>query len=265
MLPRVIVHNAVSVDGRIDWFAPDIGLFYELASRWQEDAILAGSETIVKGLSAEGVPVEEDVGASPPSPDPADKRPLLVIPDSRGRVRNWHYLRAQPYWRDAMALCSRATPAEYLAYLRERRVDYIVAGEDLRAALANLYETRGVRAVRVDSGGTLNGVLLRAGLVDEVSVLISPRPRRRHDAALVLPCARPDVGRGGHPPEAHARRAPGRRHRLAALRGSQVAPGAQLRASAGSWPSWQTDFYAVVAGLRSLSQKWEVVLQNGGS
>jgi len=28
--------------------------------------------------------------------------------------------------------------------------------------------------VRVDSGGTLNGLLLRAGLVDEVSVLIHP-------------------------------------------------------------------------------------------
>jgi 2,5-diamino-6-(ribosylamino)-4(3H)-pyrimidinone 5'-phosphate reductase len=28
--------------------------------------------------------------------------------------------------------------------------------------------------VQVDSGGTLNGALLRAGLVDEVSLLISP-------------------------------------------------------------------------------------------
>lgn len=27
MLPRVILYNAVSVDARIDWFKPDIGLF----------------------------------------------------------------------------------------------------------------------------------------------------------------------------------------------------------------------------------------------
>ncbi|OPY30427.1 MAG: 2,5-diamino-6-ribosylamino-4(3H)-pyrimidinone 5'-phosphate reductase [Methanocella sp. PtaU1.Bin125] len=32
----------------------------------------------------------------------------------------------------------------------------------------------GVRKVRTDSGGTINGVLLRKGLVDEVSVLLHP-------------------------------------------------------------------------------------------
>jgi 2,5-diamino-6-(ribosylamino)-4(3H)-pyrimidinone 5'-phosphate reductase len=41
-------------------------------------------------------------------------------------------------------------------------------------ALEELNARYGVRTVRVDSGGTLNGVLLRAGLVDEVSVLIGP-------------------------------------------------------------------------------------------
>ncbi|MEO0433105.1 MAG: dihydrofolate reductase family protein, partial [Cyanobacteria bacterium J06656_5] len=32
----------------------------------------------------------------------------------------------------------------------------------------------GVTVVRVDSGGTLNGVLLRAGLVDELHLLVHP-------------------------------------------------------------------------------------------
>jgi 2,5-diamino-6-(ribosylamino)-4(3H)-pyrimidinone 5'-phosphate reductase len=45
---------------------------------------------------------------------------------------------------------------------------------DLRAALECLADRHGVKTVRVDSGGTLNGVLLRNGLVDEVSVLVSP-------------------------------------------------------------------------------------------
>jgi 2,5-diamino-6-(ribosylamino)-4(3H)-pyrimidinone 5'-phosphate reductase len=61
--------------------------------------------------------------------------------------------------------------------LRARRVDYVVAGEervDLGAALEALHARYGVRLVRVDSGGILNGALLRAGLVDEVSVLIHP-------------------------------------------------------------------------------------------
>ena len=31
---HVVVHNAVSVDGRIDGFAPDVGRYYELAGSW---------------------------------------------------------------------------------------------------------------------------------------------------------------------------------------------------------------------------------------
>ena len=49
MLPRVIVHSMVSVDGRIDWFQPDVGLFYETVRNWSEDCTLAGSTTILTG------------------------------------------------------------------------------------------------------------------------------------------------------------------------------------------------------------------------
>ncbi|MCJ7708584.1 MAG: dihydrofolate reductase family protein [Anaerolineales bacterium] len=45
---------------------------------------------------------------------------------------------------------------------------------DLRAALEELNARHEVGVVRVDSGGTLNGVLLRAGIVDEVSLLVHP-------------------------------------------------------------------------------------------
>ena len=53
----------------------------------------------------------------------------------------------------------------------------IIAGKqnvDLRAALEVLNTQFGTQRVRVDSGGILNGVFLRAGLVGEVSVIVSP-------------------------------------------------------------------------------------------
>lgn len=174
MLPKVIVYNAVSLDGRIDWFTPDIGLFYGLAATWQEDATLVGSETI---LTAESQAAPEEEAAEPPEPPSDDQRPLLVVVDSRGRVRNWDYWKRQPYWRGAVVLCSRSTPEEYLRNLQAQRVPYIIAGDkqvDLRPALEELNAHYGVQTVRVDSGGTLNGALLRAGLVDEVSVLVHP-------------------------------------------------------------------------------------------
>jgi 2,5-diamino-6-(ribosylamino)-4(3H)-pyrimidinone 5'-phosphate reductase len=41
--------------------------------------------------------------------------------------------------------------------------------------LQELFSRYEAKVVRVDSGGILNGILLRQGLVDEISVLIYPR------------------------------------------------------------------------------------------
>jgi len=43
MLPRVIIHNAVSANGRINWFEADVGVLYDLAGRWYGDCALVGS------------------------------------------------------------------------------------------------------------------------------------------------------------------------------------------------------------------------------
>lgn len=175
MLPRVILHNAVSLDGRIDGFPIDLQQYYALAATWKEDATLAGSGTFLKAASV--APPEDESAFVLPEKDPYDNRAILVIPDSRGRIRTWHYLRSLPYWRHFVALCSKSTPGDYLDYLKERHIDYIIAGEghvDLRMALEELYSQYSVRVVRVDAGGTLNGLLLRQGLVSEVSVLIYP-------------------------------------------------------------------------------------------
>lgn len=174
MLPEIILHNGVSVDGRMDWFTGDIGLYYELAARWQIDAMLSGSNTMLAAPEQTSDQAGETIQVEK---HPNDPRPLAVVVDSRGRIHNWNSWRKQPYWRDMIVLCSRSTPEPYLDELREKQVDYIVAGDDhvdLRAALQQLNEHYGVKTIRVDSGGVLNGVLLRAGLVKEVSVLINP-------------------------------------------------------------------------------------------
>ncbi|OGT24975.1 MAG: hypothetical protein A2Z17_00650 [Gammaproteobacteria bacterium RBG_16_66_13] len=48
----MILHNAISLDGRLDGFNLDVGLYYEIAGRLGADAILSGSNTI---LTAFGV------------------------------------------------------------------------------------------------------------------------------------------------------------------------------------------------------------------
>lgn len=187
MKPRVILHNAVSADGRVDWFPADIALFYELAATWHEDATLAGSGTILAaGGGAETPPAGEGSAGAGPAAVPAapaagaaepDRRPILAVVDSRGQVRGWRTLLAAGYWRTGVALCSAATPSGHLAWLDGHGIEHVTTGADrvdLAAALDELAARWGVKTVRVDSGGTLNGELLRLGLVDEVSLLVHP-------------------------------------------------------------------------------------------
>ena len=179
MLPKVIIYNAVSLDGRTTGFNADLELYYELASKLKVDAVLMGSETVLTGFEAQPFQAfqENEEDFKPREVDPADERPLLVVPDSRGQVRIWSKVREMPYMRDVIVLCSRSTPQEYLDFLDERYVKYMIIGYrkvDLGFALEELNTQFGVKSVRVDSGGILNGVLLREGLVDEVHVLIHP-------------------------------------------------------------------------------------------
>jgi len=179
MIPLVILYNAVSLDGRITGFDADVELYYELASKWDVDAVLMGSNTVLTGFgvkAGETIP-ESDDAFQPREKDPDDKRPILVVPDSKGQIRIWSEILKLPYINDVLVLCSRSTPREYLDFLDERYIDYLVVGYqqvDLENALEELNTKFGVKKVRVDSGGVLNGILLRQGLADEIHLLVHP-------------------------------------------------------------------------------------------
>jgi 2,5-diamino-6-(ribosylamino)-4(3H)-pyrimidinone 5'-phosphate reductase len=76
-----------------------------------------------------------------------------------------------------VAILSERVPDEYLSFLRERGVSYLLAGArdvDLALALEKIGARFGVRTLMLEGGGRINGAFLRGGLIDEVSVLISP-------------------------------------------------------------------------------------------
>lgn len=65
-----------------------------MAINMDADAILSGSGTIL----AMEEPIPEEIPEEvEPKVDPGDERPLFVVPDSKGRIRIWHWLRRQPY------------------------------------------------------------------------------------------------------------------------------------------------------------------------
>jgi 2,5-diamino-6-(ribosylamino)-4(3H)-pyrimidinone 5'-phosphate reductase len=193
MLPYVVIHNAVSIDGRMDHLNVNMELYYSLISTWKEDLTLCGSETMLK---AELDAWEHDGSTNPSCP-------LLAVVDSRGRFRKWSKVVPSMYWREGIALCSESTPRSHLEYLKKEGIEVMTAGEervDLRAALERLADERSVKVIRVDSGGALNGALLRAGLVDEVSVMVQPQLIGGTSPSSILQVE--DLGPGDRPAEA---------------------------------------------------------------
>jgi 2,5-diamino-6-(ribosylamino)-4(3H)-pyrimidinone 5'-phosphate reductase len=168
MIPYVVIHTAVSVDCRMDRLDVDMEQYYSLIPTWKEDCTLSSSQTMLQA----GLEEWEHDGSSDPS------APLLAVVDGRGRFNGWKKVAPSPFWRKGVALSTTRTPEEHLEQVRSSGADVIVAGDehvDLRAALEELNVRYGVGTVRVDSGGTLNGVLLRAGLVSEVSMVMQPQ------------------------------------------------------------------------------------------
>ncbi len=175
MIPHVILHVGASVDGRIDWGMLPNSPYYGVIRSFHADVDLSSTGTML------AAPVPEDpqseYGEVYEEWSKLTDKPKLAVVDSRGLIRSWEFLKKQPWWSGQVALCSEATPKEHIQYLKDVGIDYVVAGKekvDLRQALEELNARYGTRIVRTDCGGTLNGVLLRAGLVAEISVIINP-------------------------------------------------------------------------------------------
>jgi 2,5-diamino-6-(ribosylamino)-4(3H)-pyrimidinone 5'-phosphate reductase len=175
MQPYVILHMGISLDGRIDWGGGSDNPYYELVEQFCADTDISGSNTILQANFPDDP--QKVLGGVYDEWIKKPGRPMHAIVDSQGRIKNWEVIKKQPWWRDYVSLCSEETPQSHFEYLREAGIAYIIAGKhhvDLRIALEQLNLQFGTQRVRVDSGGLLNGVLLREGLVDEVSVIISP-------------------------------------------------------------------------------------------
>ena len=61
-LPKIILHNSISIDGSLTNFEPHMGLHYQIAANYKPNAHLIGSKTIKTGIElySDGIPSEEN-------------------------------------------------------------------------------------------------------------------------------------------------------------------------------------------------------------
>ena len=173
-----------SVDGRIvvdGWpLDPEARKQYELIHASHEpDGWICGRVTMepfAKHLRPEAEVVREHRGDAPREDfrAPGEHDSFAFAIDPSGRLA-WE---SNDIDGDhVVTILSERVSDDYLAFLRERGVSYLLAGSrdvDLSLALEKIGERFGVRTLLLEGGGRINGGMLRAGLVDEVSLLIAP-------------------------------------------------------------------------------------------
>jgi len=177
-LPKVIIHNSISLDGSLTSFEPNMELHYQTAGKYKPEAHLIGANTVKVGveLFGEGVPTEEKMDFKKPTRD--NNLPLWVIPDTTGALKGvLHTCRRFEYCRDVVVLVSEGTPEDYFVHLRERNYDYHIVGKrhvDLKMSLELLATKYRVSTVLADTGRILSNLLLEQRLASEISLLIHP-------------------------------------------------------------------------------------------
>ena len=181
--PRVICHMATSVDGRIvvdGW--PDSSavrrVYEQIHATYEADAWMCGRITMepFAGATRSDAEVKREYGG-PPREDhtaPGTHASFAVAIDPSGRLA----------WKEnnidgdhIVAVLSERVSDEYLESLRDRGVSYVLAGKrdvDLAVALEKLGTRFEIRTLMLEGGGRINGGMLAAGLIDELSVVVAP-------------------------------------------------------------------------------------------
>lgn len=200
--PYVVCHMLASLDGRIEgsFFAEPkcsaaLKEYGALRSTFNCTATLCGTTTALEfaGGEAEELPRPKQLLTYADYRAPARERDYLVAVDARGRIgwRSGSFSRPGRPEAHIIELLTEQAEPEYLEYLRERGISYIVAGGkrvDFKAALRRLHEMFGIDRIMLAGGGLINGALLDAGCVDELSVVLAPVIDGGDGAALFDRC-----------------------------------------------------------------------------
>jgi 2,5-diamino-6-(ribosylamino)-4(3H)-pyrimidinone 5'-phosphate reductase len=171
-----------SLDGRIilkRWGAtpPDTQAYETTAAHFEAQAWLCGRVTMEKDFT-EGLAPDLQPGTAPPDRHDfvadAGATSFAVAVDAHGKL-GWE---AGAIDEDhIISVLTEQVSDEYLAYLRRQGVSYVFGGAhglDFTLVFDKLGQLFPIKTILLEGGGHLNGSLLKAGLVNELSLLHYP-------------------------------------------------------------------------------------------
>jgi riboflavin biosynthesis pyrimidine reductase len=192
MKPHIACIVSASIDGRtwMSRYSPDPaavrGLFERVHDEIGCDAWVIGRGTGQEYSKRESYPAQtsetfqrENWFAR------KDVKTWGVVLDGSGKVA---FGRSDIGGDPIVAVLTRSVPDAHLAGLRSEGVSYIFAGEtklDLHLVVEILTRELGVKRLLIEGGGTTNGSFLRAGLLEEINLVLCPTV----DGTRGAPCA----------------------------------------------------------------------------
>ncbi len=185
--PYVICHILSSLDGKINgpFMAKEVtrslgGEYGRIRMEMNADAWMYGTTTVKEFLNFRKPDLKE--GAYVPEGDfvAGDQtKPYFIAVDAKGEL-GWESGRFANKGRSeahVIEILTEAAPVSYRAYLRERGVSYILAGEkelDCKVAMEKLFRLFHIEKLLICGGGIVDWSFLQAGMVDELSLVLSP-------------------------------------------------------------------------------------------
>ena len=200
MRPHIICHIMAPVDGKVDssrWTVPYkdydekemMQQYSVIGQRLKTDAWLFGTTTV-----KEFFPERFDGCACHVAyPDQlhtfvgdcdSERQMIALVPDGDVRFTT-NRLRGD----NIIAVLGEHVSADYLELLEDMQISYVFAGSDgmdIGKAMENICRDFGIHRISLQGGGVVNGSFFRAGLVDELSIVVCPRLDGQQGAPSII-------------------------------------------------------------------------------
>lgn len=202
--PKVICHMTASIDGKVT--GEFLGMpaceratqiYYDINRDYGADAFACGRVTMEGSFTGGWYPdLSAYEGAAVAREDHVadrDARFFAVSFDRQGRL-GWKtpcIVDDDPGYGGAhiIEVLLEDVSDACLAYLRETGISYIFAGKgemDIPLALEKLKNRFGIETLLLEGGSIINGAFARAGMIDEMSLVIAPVTADAGDKPLAM-------------------------------------------------------------------------------
>jgi len=201
MRPYIICHMLSSIDGRIDGAVLNKviagGEYESTGAKLKGDAWVCGRTTMQLHFAEKRPFVSR-------TRRPAGSQSVYVAQrsnsyavsiDTTGKLR---WSSSDIDGDHLICVVSERAPEDYLTFLRERGISFIVTGKsspDLASATRLLAKHFRIKRLLLEGGGNINGGFLQAHLVDEVSLLLAPGIDGRRNVPTVFDGMDPSITR----------------------------------------------------------------------